>query len=73
MTYPTLDEVNAANRSQICCWVRFLKSPGAEAVGRADFHQVLDAEAAIMDLICKRLQELGGFTPEISKQIGWER
>lgn len=69
--YPTLEEVEQANREQICRWWRFLKSPGQEAIGQPNFEQVLEQQKRIMDRIAERFQELGGFTPEISKRIGW--
>lgn len=69
--YPTLDQVNAADREQICQWWRFLESPGTRAVGTDRFSAVLEAEAAILDRIAERFKETGGFTPEISKRLGW--
>jgi hypothetical protein len=73
MTYPTLEAVNAADRIQICSWYRFLPSPGASAIGTPEFEAVLKSEGAIMDRIDARLRALGGFTPEISKAIGFEK
>lgn len=70
MNYPTIEQVNTADRRQICSWVRFLPSPGAGAVGKSNFDEVLNREAPIMDRICERLKELGGFTPAISKELG---
>lgn len=78
MTYPTLEEVEKADRFQICYWWRFLPSPGASALdcsfnsGNSEyFEQVLEKETEIMNKIAARFKELGGFTPEISKRIGW--
>jgi len=74
MSYPTLKEVNAADHEQICRWWRFLPSPGTGAIGEHSFKAALAREAKIMDRIGERLyKEFGGFTPEISKKIGWER
>ncbi len=73
MTYPTLEEVDAADHEQICRWWRFLPSPGGGAIGSETFSDVLKGEAAIMDRIGARLKEFGGFTPAISKRIGWDR
>lgn len=58
--YPTIDEVNKADRRQICSWYRFLPSPrfGSET------------ETSIIDRIVERYKELGGMTPEISKSLG---
>ena len=72
MQYPTLEQVEQADRRQLCIWSRFLPSPGMSAIGTDKFQEVLDAEAPINKRIGQRLQELGGFTPEISKEIGWE-
>ena len=56
---PTMEEVEKADREQLCKWWRFLRSP------------VTDSEFEIMNRIAERLDDLGGFTPEISKRIGW--
>jgi len=71
--YPTIKEVNEADRYQICKWWRFLPSPGFRAVDKssAEFTKVMDAEKPIMDRIAERFKEMGGFTPEISKAMGW--
>lgn len=71
--YPTLEQVEAADQMQLCRWWRFLESPGLNAVGTDEFQAVLDSETAIMDRIAERFHEAGGFTPEISKAIGWSR
>ena len=59
MKYPTLKEVESADRFTICGWYRFLPSPAN------------DEQVKTVDRICKRLNDLGGFTPEISKRLGW--
>ncbi len=71
--YPTIEAVHAADRMQICTWYRFLPSPGSSAIGTPEFETVLRSEGAIMDLIHQRLQSLGGFTPAISKAIGFAK
>ena len=73
MTYPTMKEVEIASHEQICRWYRFLPSPGQWAIekGRDVFNKALSTEKLIMDKICERLKKFGGFTPEISKKIGW--
>jgi hypothetical protein len=73
--YPTLEQVNVAPHIEICRWWRFLPSPGAGSIknGGKDFDIALESELLIMNRIAERLQELGGFTPEISKAIGWVR
>lgn len=59
MTYPTRDEVEAADREQLCRWVRFHSSPTTED------------ERILLNRIVERWTAAGGFTPEISKRIGW--
>lgn len=56
---PTIEEVEKADREQICRWWRFLPPPQT------------DGEVKIMNRIVERFKDLGGFTPEISKRIGW--
>jgi len=55
---PTMEEVEKADREQLCRWWRFLRSP------------LTDSEFEIMNRIAERFDEVGGFTPEISKRIG---
>jgi hypothetical protein len=69
--YPTLEEVESADRYAICKWWRFLKSPGERAIGRPEFEEVLQKEKVVMDRIAERYKELGGMTPAISKSLGW--
>lgn len=69
MRYPTLEEVNAASRYQICTWWRFLPSPGTKAIDQTNFTEVMDADVLIMNRIAERFKELGGFNPF----IGWEK
>ena len=56
---PTIEEVEKADSEQICRWWRFLRSPET------------DEEVEIMNRIAERFDEVGGFTPERSKRIGW--
>ena len=72
MPYPTMEEVDAASRTQICRWYRFLPSPGIAAAGTDKFDAALERELPIMKRISDRYKELGGFTPEISKALGWD-
>jgi hypothetical protein len=53
-----MEQVEAADRYRICEWYRFLEVKN-------------DEQITIMNRICERLKELGGFTPEISKSLGW--
>ena len=58
---PTMEEVENASRKQLCYWYRFLPSPKT------------DDEVKVMNRIIERFDEFGGFTPEISKEIGWSK
>lgn len=69
--YPTMEQVESANRFQLARWTRFLDSPGMKFIGTDQFEAALDREVAIMNRICERFQEMGGMTPEISKLLGW--
>lgn len=60
LPWPTLDEVYAASREQLGRWYRFLPGPQD------------DAQGGIIQLICRRFQELGGWSPDLSKRIGWD-
>lgn len=62
MNYPTLEQVEAANQMTLCCWYRFLPIPDNPTDGKLD----------IINRIFDRVHEGGGFTPEISKAIGWD-
>ena len=59
MKYPTLKEIEKADRLQICRWYRFLDL--------AETPEQLE----VIEQLHKRFTEMGGFTPEISKTIGW--
>jgi hypothetical protein len=61
MDYPTLAQVAAADRVQVCRWWRFLAGPDT------------DEKLKIMSAIAKKFNEYGGMTPEISKQINLEQ
>lgn len=73
-TYPTLELVEAADIVQLCTWTRFLASPGAGAINKSrnTFYAVMGEEVKILERIMERQKELGGWTPELSKLIGWE-
>ena len=75
MNYPTIEQVNAADHYQICSWWRFLGSPGLKAINegknRDECEKIRIEENAAMNRIGERLKEFGGFTPEISKSLGW--
>jgi len=55
--FPTLEEVEKADKEQLARWYRFL--PSGET-----------AEQKIMKRIAERFEKLGGMTAELSKKIG---
>ena len=57
--FPTMAEVESADRVAICRWWRFLPSATNET------------DRKVQDRIAERYGEVGGFTPEISKTLGW--
>ena len=59
MTYPTLEQVERADRYDLCRWHRFLPSPET------------DEQVKVNHRLFERWTEVGGFTPEISKDLGW--
>jgi hypothetical protein len=68
--YPTLEQVNEADHYDICKWWRLLPPPGVRSDGRLT-EEIQSKEIEIMNRIAERFKEFGGFTPEISKDIGW--
>lgn len=58
--FPTIQEVQEATRERLAFWCRFLPSPPD--------HECLE----ILNLIIDRFKAVGGFTPTLSKQIGWD-
>jgi len=73
LPYPTIDEVNSADRLQLGRWVRFVPSPGLGVVGKnmKEYRIVADAEKIVLDRILARFDELGGWDSLLSKEIGW--
>lgn len=67
MKYPTKQQVETANQVQLGEWLRFLPSPGVSDLGN---EKVREEEAAILDQIRLKFQ---GWTPQLSKQVGWDR
>jgi len=72
MQYPTLEQIEAADRLQICEWYRFLESPGTAYIGCPEFSSMLNHEVNLMNHILARFKALGGMTPSISNAIGLE-
>ena len=64
--YPTAEQVEAASKTQLAYWYRFLPSPdGIDDEG-------LENQIKIVNRITERFNEMGGFDPELSKRIGWD-
>ena len=73
MRYPTVEQVERADRLQLARWMRFLRSPGACAIGqdRGLFERTMKEQKVILKRVTARFDELGGMNPSISKCIGW--
>lgn len=75
MNYPTIEQVQAADREQLARWHRFLPSPGSNE-RNAKFELVegweatTESEFETLKLICARFKELGGWDAELSKKVG---
>lgn len=59
MKCPTMEEVEKADKLQLAEWYRHIP------IGRNE------QELAVVNRVCERFNELGGWTPELSKQVGW--
>jgi len=70
MKYPTLEEIENADRVTIARWYRSLPFPGANHLGEDNFEDVCLKEAKLMEKINERFESMGGMTPEISKIVG---
>lgn len=71
MNYPTLEQVEAADRYDLGKWYRYLPSPGANSINkpRATFQEIMEKEVVIMNRIVARFKAMGFFTPELSKSL----
>jgi hypothetical protein len=56
--FPSIEEVDKADKEELARWYRFL--PSGETA----------AEQKIMKRIAERFGKVGGMTPELSKKIG---
>lgn len=70
-SYPTKEEVEEMNMVQLGWWVRHAASPGASAYGQREFEEVAAKERSILERIYQRFQQGGGWTPALSKAVGW--
>ncbi len=73
MSYPTMEQVEDANKEQLARWYRYLRSPGQEAIGAPNFSEVLEAQVPIMNRIVDRFHGMGGWDKELSKRIDRSR
>lgn len=60
MIWPSIEEVEQADREQVCRWWRFLPCARTEK------------ERKVIEAVSYAYDWHGGITPEISKKIGWE-
>lgn len=60
MKYPTEKEIESADRMQLGTWFRFLPLPSGEL------------ELKSINDIFDKFRSLGGMTPALSKEIGWD-
>ncbi len=67
MNYPTMEEVEEASHVQLGRWYRFLESPSIDLPA----YEIYDSELEILTLILERFDKLGGWNPQLSKQVGW--
>jgi hypothetical protein len=74
LKYPSLEEVAKAGLEQLVRWNRFLPSPGAELLKAVNLDSIkeVDRQRKVLESILRRISELGGITPEVSKKVGWE-
>lgn len=73
MKYPTHEEIEAAGHVELARWARFLPSPGISALDALpeEFTKVLAEQRLAFDHIMERFRAFGGWTPEVSKAVGW--
>lgn len=57
--YPTSEMVERGTHYHLANWYRHLPSPKDEP------------QLALMNRICQRFKEMGGFNPQLSKAVGW--
>ena len=55
--FPTVEQVNKASKEQLAKWYRFLLG-------------TTDEQRKTLHRVARRLKELGGMSPELSKKIG---
>lgn len=60
MKCPTMEDVESADKLLLATWCRHL--PIGTTLEQLN----------IVNRVCERFNELGGWTPELSKQVGWD-
>ncbi len=76
MNYPTMEEVLTADHEQLGKWARFLDSPGLPLIdGESEetFYERMRKDRAILEQILDRFDSMGGWTPFLSKRVGWDK
>jgi hypothetical protein len=74
MNYPSLDRVNAASQRELGTWLRFLKSPGMNAIDHGMTGEELDEHLYFESKVLARIGErFEGWNPQLSKSIGWDK
>jgi hypothetical protein len=77
MKYPTMEEVVKATKEQLGQWVRFLPSPGENAMkgnlSNEIWVGIMNEEQKILMEIMATFDRAGGWNPRISKDIGWDQ
>lgn len=71
MSYPTMEQVEAMSHYDLARMWRFQGSPGQDAVGQPDFQVKLGEQLKIQKRAMERFEEMGGWNPSLSKQVGW--
>lgn len=59
MRYPSPAVIAKADQKQCLHWLDNLPDPGVNYYGSEDFNEMLEFECDLLDLINKRLKELG--------------
>ncbi len=70
MGYPTMEAVEAMSHYQLARMYRFQGSAGLDAVGKPDFEEILQAQLKIQARMLERFEKMGGWNPQLSKQVG---
>lgn len=75
MTYPTDAEIESADHVTLARWYRFLRSPGMSVIDHpnaTERERIRVDQMNKLDRIIARFNGAGGWTPAISKTVGWE-